>query len=555
MQAMANHLWQSTVFGAAAWALTLGLRKNRAAVRYWIWLAASLKFLVPLSLLVSAGALVEWHPAPATALAVTRPAVTAAVDRVSAPFDSGRDASPAHRGVGRYVITGVWLAGWVWGAIFWLGCVRRMRALERAATRLPLDLPIPVKSSAARLEPGVFGIFRPVLILPEGITERLTGQQLEGILAHELCHVRRRDNLTGALHMIVEILFWFHPLVWWIRRQLVAERERACDEAAVSRAGNAETYAEGILTVCRFYLESPAPCVSGVTGADLKRRIAEITTGRVGRRLTAAKGLLLAAAALAAVCVPVAIGVVHAQGARLSFDVASVKPVDQPWLETKPTRSGGRIHWTTDLQYVVGYAYRMQPFRIQGPVPGSANIYRFDVATDEKASEDQIRMMFRSLLAERFKMVSHTAEKEVEGYALTVGKGGMKIKETRTEDPAPPLPETFRGGKSSLSDFDGIVAATIPEAGVISIVGRRVTMFQLCESLQRVMETAVWDDTGLKGTYYFEMRYGREDNPTLTDLPTLPEVLQRTMGLKLEKRKGPIEMLVVESIEKVPTEN
>jgi bla regulator protein BlaR1 len=68
------------------------------------------------------------------------------------------------------------------------------------------------------------------LLLPAGITDRLTPPQLKAIVAHELCHVRRRDNLATALHMGVEALFWFHPLVWWLGARLMEERERACDE-------------------------------------------------------------------------------------------------------------------------------------------------------------------------------------------------------------------------------------------------------------------------------------------------------------------------------------
>ena len=87
--------------------------------------------------------------------------------------------------------------------------------------------------SSARLEPGVFGIFRPFLLLPEGLSDHLTPAQFEAIVAHELCHVRRRDNFSSAIHMVVEALFWFHPAVWWIRARLVEERERACDEAVL----------------------------------------------------------------------------------------------------------------------------------------------------------------------------------------------------------------------------------------------------------------------------------------------------------------------------------
>ena len=87
--------------------------------------------------------------------------------------------------------------------------------------------------------------------------QRLTPAQFEGVVAHELCHIRRRDNLTASVHMVVEALFWFHPLVWWIGARMVEERERACDEAVLSLGSEPVEYAEGILSVCRSYLESP----------------------------------------------------------------------------------------------------------------------------------------------------------------------------------------------------------------------------------------------------------------------------------------------------------
>ncbi len=87
----------------------------------------------------------------------------------------------------------------------------------------------------ATLSLGVFGIFRPVLMLPGGVTHKLTFTQMNAIVAHELCHVRRQDNLMAALHMTVSAIFWFHPAVWWIGRQLIAEREAACDEGGSKR--------------------------------------------------------------------------------------------------------------------------------------------------------------------------------------------------------------------------------------------------------------------------------------------------------------------------------
>jgi beta-lactamase regulating signal transducer with metallopeptidase domain len=74
-----------------------------------------------------------------------------------------------------------------------------------------------------------------VLLLPEGIVESLAPAQLEAVIAHELCHVRHRDNSIAAIHMFVETLFWFHPLVWRIGKRMVAERELACDEEVLRR--------------------------------------------------------------------------------------------------------------------------------------------------------------------------------------------------------------------------------------------------------------------------------------------------------------------------------
>src|SRR5690606_12845832 len=94
--------------------------------------------------------------------------------------------------------------------------------------------------------------------------ERLSPPQLRAVLEHEICHVRRRDNLTAAVHMLVESLFWFHPLVWWIGARLLDEREQACDEAVIAAGIDRDAYGEGILEVCRYCIESPLPCAAGV---------------------------------------------------------------------------------------------------------------------------------------------------------------------------------------------------------------------------------------------------------------------------------------------------
>ncbi len=209
---LANHLWQSTLFACCAIALNFLLRRHRAQTRYWIWMAASVKFLLPFSLLVSLGSQFEGRVAPPRLGPVV-------VRQVSEPFnpisilpipDTPRaslmtNLIPAIWAGGGVAILGVWLVGWL-----------KIRGAWKQAKALPVPAPIPVLETSGSIEPGVFGLFRPVLLLPAGIAERLTPEQLQAILAHELCHVRRRDNLTAALHMLVQAVFWFHPLVWWI---------------------------------------------------------------------------------------------------------------------------------------------------------------------------------------------------------------------------------------------------------------------------------------------------------------------------------------------------
>ena len=193
---------------------------------------------------------------------------------------------------------------------------REVEALRRIGCITGIRQRIELLSSRASLEPGIFGIAHPVLVWPEGISERLDDAHLEAILAHELWHVRRRDNLVATIHMVVEAIFWFHPLVWWLGARLVEERERACDEEVLESGSDRQVYAESILKVCEFCVESPLDCVSGVTGADLKNRIVRIMTESVARRLDFRRKLLVGAFALVAVAAPVVFGLVNGTASR-----------------------------------------------------------------------------------------------------------------------------------------------------------------------------------------------------------------------------------------------
>ncbi|HUP04923.1 MAG TPA: M56 family metallopeptidase [Bryobacteraceae bacterium] len=563
---LANHLWQSTVCVGVAWTLTLALSKNRAAVRYGVWLAASVKFLVPFAWLAAIGARFEWRSAEVTA-PVRIPAVVAQIGQpfaVIAPepaLSVGRTSGSAFF----VLLLAIWLCGVLVGLAFWARSIWRMRGIVRGAKPLDLPLPIPVKTAPGRMEPGVFGIWKPVLLLPEGIAERLTPQQLEAVLAHELRHVHRRDNFTAAVHMLVETLFWFHPAVWWIRTRLIDERERACDEGALRMGSEPRVYAESILKVCEFYLAAPAACASGVSGGSLKRRIEDIVGGRFGIRLGVGRRILLAAAAMLAALSPFAIGVFHpllrAQESdqHLTFDVASLKVAsDQRILWTRPERSPGRFTWNTQLAYLIQYAFHLEWDRVLGysdHIPGWADIYDLAATMSPTATEDQVRLMVRSLLEDRLKMTWRFETKTADGWVVSVAKSGAKIHAYRDTDPAPPYPDWVSGEPADAAAWDHIISTLGLETGVWGVLGRRVSVMQLCQNLERNLGAAVWDETGMKGKYYVAFRYAPADAPVDADAPPLNAALRENLGLQIEKHKGPAQYVVIDHIEKTPTEN
>jgi beta-lactamase regulating signal transducer with metallopeptidase domain len=329
-----NHLWQSSLCVGGAGLIVLALSRNSAHVRFWLWFAASMKFLIPFAVLTALGAyalgplvppvavptvtlmepLAKPFSSPAMVPAATRLTLEPSADpaHFAPPARSAPPAYPtSHPGLGSALLA-LWLAGVLMLATRWLVRWLRVRAVLRDAIEAQVDAPVAVKFSASRLEPGLVGILHPVILLPQGIERQLSPAELRAVLAHELCHWRRHDNLLAAIHMLVEALFWFFPLVWWLGARLNAERECACDESVLAGGNDPQIYAEGILKVCRAYLQSPLACVAGVSGADLKKRIETIMENRLIQQLNAARRLVLSASAAVALAVPLALGLMTA---------------------------------------------------------------------------------------------------------------------------------------------------------------------------------------------------------------------------------------------------
>jgi uncharacterized protein (TIGR03435 family) len=581
-----NHLWQSTLCAAIVGVLTLLLTRNRAQVRYWLWLSASLKFAIPFSLLIAFGSHVELSEQPTTRQMPTQSQLPILARAVFVPAASATAAPVATmRKTSRIpaLLLIVWGCGFTVVLVSWWRQWRRIRKALRAATRLDLetlDLETRVQamSSPELLEPGIFGIWCPVLLLPEGITDHLTPAQLDAIVAHELCHARRGDNLGAAVHMAIEAVFWFYPLVWWLGRRIIEERERACDEQVLSSGRDPQVYAEGILKVCEFYLESPLAFVAGVTSANLRRRIRAIMTDLKPKNLNVGKKLLLTVAGMATVTAPIAIGVLNAPQIRaqsqpatpLAFEVASIKPnKSADWRGQRiQFTPGGRfsvVNLPLDVIIAIAYNVPFQSARLTGG-PDWARSDRYDIeATAEKGTipegsptkvrAEKMRLMLQTLLAERFKLTIRSETKEQPVYALVVGKDGPKLQAAKIQE------------KDCSDDSNDNTACHQLSGGQgQGLHGSAVDLSDVALFVANWTDRPVLDRTGIEGLFNIQtegwtplrprqaLAPGAE--PSKEDLalsdptrPTLFMILQR-LGLKLESQKAPVEMFVIEHVDR-----
>ncbi len=159
------------------------------------------------------------------------------------------------------------------------------RLAECARQRSGVRRPVRFAISARAAVPCVVGVFRPVVLLPAAAATGLTPAQLSSILAHELAHVRRHDVLINLVQVLIETLLFFHPAVWWIGRQLRAERERRCDDDAVVSVGSPLAYADALAAVAGLDAGRPGLCLAATDGglAGRVRRLLAPSDASQGR--------------------------------------------------------------------------------------------------------------------------------------------------------------------------------------------------------------------------------------------------------------------------------
>lgn len=222
--------------------------------------------------------------------------------------------------------------------------------------------------------------------------------------------------------------------------------------------------------------------------------------------------------------------------ARVEFEVVSVKPGDpaDPSSSSRTTAGGLQMRNTT-LNNLVRGAYRLNEFQLEGgPKWVGSQRFNIDAKMPAGVAREQIPLMMQALLADRFKLVFHRETKMLPEYELVIAPGGPKLEATAAE---------------SLNDQSS-------SQGDRQIRGKALTMTTLANMLISAVGAPVVDRTGLTGKYTISLAFAPmlgtpgDDEP----LPTILGVLPQQLGLKLEKTKGPVEVMVIDRAE-LPAEN
>ena len=303
--------------------------------------------------------------------------------------------------------------------------------------------------------------------------------------------------------------------------------------------------------------------------------------GRRGRKLFALRSIAATAFAMSMV-----FGQTAASGP--AFEVASIKA--STMTPGEAINGGRNVGMKIDgarvdiglgsLTFLIATAYRLEVTRISGPDWMAGQRFEIQAKIPEGANPEQVPEMLQALLAERFKLAAHREQKEQQIYALVVDKAGPKLQESAPDAGASgqPFPQGNGGrkvltvihGSDGLETVSRLNDATIFEAGKISL--RDLALF-----LRRYVDLPVIDMTGLKGTYQVAMnipdratggRIGSRggNGPAAGDASSPADAASdpggvsifasvKKLGLSLEKRKAPLDYLIIDHVEKTPTEN
>jgi uncharacterized protein (TIGR03435 family) len=267
---------------------------------------------------------------------------------------------------------------------------------------------------------------------------------------------------------------------------------------------------------------------------------------------------------------------------KLEFEVASIKPsapITDRGVNVGLHLDGSQVSCIyLSLKDYLGMAYKVRIYQISGPDWLASEHFDISAKLPEGSKADQIPEMLQALLAERFGLRLHREQKDLPVYALVTGKNGVKMKESESKDQF-----EGEGGKVNVSATGNSQGTTINfgqgsymSLGNNRLEGKKLPMLGLAETLARFVDRPVIDMTGLKANYDFTLEFTPEDframmiRAAIAAGATLPPEALRlldgstgdsllsgleTIGLKLDARKAPIDVLVIDQAEKTPSAN
>lgn len=404
--------------------------------------------------------------------------------------------------------------------------------------------------------PMTCGVLRPLIVLPTD-AQSWDEQDLERAVVHELEHVRRCDWPIHCLARVACAAYWFHPLVWISWRQLALEAERSCDDV-VLRSSEVTAYADQLVGLARRRsVVRKSPALAMASRSDLAARVGALLDGSQRRGPVGA--LLVCAACIAAAAVVLTVSPVRMVAQSPASPQSALSPPAFDSADVYVSASGAdhvmtggvikdggyELHHAT-MVGLIRTAWGVTADKVIGG-PNWLDTDRFDVIakTASDTSPDTIRMMLRSLLADRFKLTVREDKKLLPGFVLTAGTH-------------PRLKAADGSGNSGCQPRQQSARRTPGEAQNTTMICRNITMADFAAEIGGMaigyINHSVVDQTNLTGTWNFNITWTARQLLGLAgaDGITFFDAVNKQLGLKLEPKNVPTSVIVVESLNQRP---
>ncbi len=368
-------LWQSSLLITAMFLLDLVVRRKiRASVRYAFWLVVIMKLLLPPSLAFPTG--VGWwlrqreraSMKPQVSAYVVTYGASRALPPVNAVYKAPSTPEAKLSVAAGALIATVGIALALLGLMLvrWRWLQRELRPsrptptwvaelLANAQGEIRYRRPVRIVITNAFISPALWGLFRPVIVLPVTLIDRLSPSQLRTVLLHELFHLRNGDVWLNCFQSLLQIVYWWHPLLWFANARIRSVREEAVDDAVrVALGEEAESYPPTLLEVARLALARPAATL-GLIGIlesrhALRQRVQRLTSSPVPRKAGLTMLSVFVVFAFASVALPMgqapakAVSSINDSNPRLG-ELQKEKVTDQPLpaLSIQPKTDAGWI--------------------------------------------------------------------------------------------------------------------------------------------------------------------------------------------------------------------